>query len=268
MVDVEAVEEGENIASHVELVEENKVEEVEEEEVEEKKEEPFNEKETFIYMNQYKSLKRKLKTLLFEQECFNEDLRKSQRKLLRVTRDKSFLLDRLLQYEEAEVSSSDEEDTDSSSDQEGPLQRHWSPPKTSSSHSKPAKSSKKKPSSSENISSKKLSSHQGSNSGEKVRCRKSENGRQCSKLVSTKVRSGICYAHRQQMSSTGSKSKLTPSTKTKSSKSEHSQKPAKSKSQSTPKSTGGKDVFQMREALKPGSIEEEEDDELVIDLPE
>jgi len=269
MVDVETVEEADNIPNNEELVDVKEEEEEELVEEEEKKEDDFNEEETYMYMNQYKNLKRKLKTLLFEQECFHEDLRKSQRKLLRVSRDKSFLLDRLLQYEEPECSSSDEDNTDSSSEEEGPLQRYSSPPKPSV-HSKPAKSTKKKTASSESASSKKLAAHQGTNSGEKVRCRKTENGRQCSKLVSTKVRSGICYAHRQQMSNAGSKTKVTSSSKTKSSagKSDHTQKPSKSKSSShAPKSTGGKDVYQMREALQPGSMEDEDDD-LVIDLPE
>ncbi|XP_070572377.1 INO80 complex subunit E-like [Ptychodera flava] len=67
------------------------------------------------YKQKYKTLKRKLKYLVYEQECFNEELKKAQRKLLKVSRDKSFLLDRLLQYEQIEDSSSDSDDTDSSS---------------------------------------------------------------------------------------------------------------------------------------------------------
>uniref|UniRef100_A0A3Q3KGW5 INO80 complex subunit E N-terminal domain-containing protein n=1 Tax=Monopterus albus TaxID=43700 RepID=A0A3Q3KGW5_MONAL len=51
------------------------------------------------YKRKYKNLKRKLKFLVYEQECFQEELRRAQRKLLKVSRDKSFLLDRLLQYE-------------------------------------------------------------------------------------------------------------------------------------------------------------------------
>ncbi|XP_077995834.1 uncharacterized protein LOC144449203 [Glandiceps talaboti] len=67
------------------------------------------------YKQKYKTLKRKLKYLLYEQECFREELKKCQRKLLKVSRDKSFLLDRLLQYEQIEDSSSESEDTMSSS---------------------------------------------------------------------------------------------------------------------------------------------------------
>ncbi|CAH1800600.1 unnamed protein product, partial [Owenia fusiformis] len=72
------------------------------------------------YKVKYKALKRKLKFLVFEQECFMEELRKAQRKLLKVSRDKSFLLDRLLQYEAVEDSTSDSDATGSSdSDGEG-----------------------------------------------------------------------------------------------------------------------------------------------------
>ncbi|XP_002731337.1 uncharacterized protein LOC100375506 [Saccoglossus kowalevskii] len=67
------------------------------------------------YKQKYKSLKRKLKFLIYEQECFQEELRKTQRKLLKVSRDKSFLLDRLVQYEEINDSSSDSDETLSSS---------------------------------------------------------------------------------------------------------------------------------------------------------
>ena len=40
----------------------------------------------------YRSLKRKLRCLLYEQECFQEELRRLQRKLLRVNRDKRYKL--------------------------------------------------------------------------------------------------------------------------------------------------------------------------------
>lgn len=92
------------------------------------------------YRAQYLSLKKKLKyliyvcfwtnclllppTLLFtvsvnilqENECFQDALRSSQKRLLKVTRDRSFLLDRLLQYEKPDSSSSESEDTESSDD--------------------------------------------------------------------------------------------------------------------------------------------------------
>uniref|UniRef100_A0AAX7TAK1 INO80 complex subunit E N-terminal domain-containing protein n=1 Tax=Astatotilapia calliptera TaxID=8154 RepID=A0AAX7TAK1_ASTCA len=60
-----------------------------------------------------------------EQECFQEELRRAQRKLLKVSRDKSFLLDRLLQYERVDEDSSDSEATVSSenSEGEGPRER-------------------------------------------------------------------------------------------------------------------------------------------------
>ncbi|XP_055067378.2 INO80 complex subunit E isoform X2 [Misgurnus anguillicaudatus] len=70
------------------------------------------------YKRKYKNLKRKLKFLVYEQECFQEELRRAQRKLLKVSRDKSFLLDRLLQYERVDEESSDSEAT-VSSDSEG-----------------------------------------------------------------------------------------------------------------------------------------------------
>uniref|UniRef100_T1J6I1 INO80 complex subunit E N-terminal domain-containing protein n=1 Tax=Strigamia maritima TaxID=126957 RepID=T1J6I1_STRMM len=61
------------------------------------------------YGQRYRNLKRKLKFLIYENECFQEELRKGQRKLLKV-----FLLDRLLQYERVEDSSSDSDATVSS----------------------------------------------------------------------------------------------------------------------------------------------------------
>ncbi|CAL9705518.1 unnamed protein product [Knipowitschia caucasica] len=71
------------------------------------------------YKRKYKTLKRKLKFLVYEQECFQEELRRAQRKLLKVSRDKSFLLDRLLQYERVDEDSSDSEATVSSDNSEG-----------------------------------------------------------------------------------------------------------------------------------------------------
>ncbi|KAM8961638.1 INO80 complex subunit E isoform 2-T2 [Pelodytes ibericus] len=73
------------------------------------------------YKRRYKNLKRKLKFLIYEQECFQEELRRAQRKLLKVSRDKSFLLDRILLYENVDDDSSDSDLTASSenSDTEG-----------------------------------------------------------------------------------------------------------------------------------------------------
>ncbi|XP_019559657.1 alpha-protein kinase 1 [Aedes albopictus] len=68
------------------------------------------------YKTQYNTLKKKLKYLLYENEFFQENLRTSQRRLLKVTRDRSFLLDRLLQYEKTDLTSSESEDTESSDD--------------------------------------------------------------------------------------------------------------------------------------------------------
>uniref|UniRef100_UPI003590188A INO80 complex subunit E n=1 Tax=Myxine glutinosa TaxID=7769 RepID=UPI003590188A len=66
------------------------------------------------YRKKYKNLKRKLRLVIYEQECFQDELRKAQRKLLKVSRDKSFLLDRLLQYENMDDTSTDSEATLSS----------------------------------------------------------------------------------------------------------------------------------------------------------
>ncbi|KAM8779647.1 INO80 complex subunit E isoform 1-T1 [Rhynchonycteris naso] len=70
------------------------------------------------YKKKYRNLKRKLKFLIYEHECFQEELRKAQRKLLKVSRDKSFLLDRLLQYENVDEDSSDSDATVSSDNSE------------------------------------------------------------------------------------------------------------------------------------------------------
>lgn len=54
---------------------------------------------------------------LQENECFQEALRSTQRKLLKVNRDKSFLLDRLLQYEKVDASFSESDETESSDEE-------------------------------------------------------------------------------------------------------------------------------------------------------
>lgn len=70
------------------------------------------------YYTKYKELKRRTKMLIYEHESFSEELRKSQQKLLKICRDKSFLLDRLLQYENVDhLSSSDSDLTDVSGDE-------------------------------------------------------------------------------------------------------------------------------------------------------
>jgi len=200
------------------------------------------------YKGKYRNLKRKLKCLLYEQECFHEELRKFQRKCLRVNRDKSFLLDRLLQYEQP-VLSSDDENT-SSSDEEVE-------------HVKKMNAAKNK-----NKTSKGQTSKSSLNiAGAKVRCRRVENGKQCPKLVSIKVKSGICYAHRQQLSAQKQGSSKSSDTKT----------PPKVKSEKhgAKQGGGGKDIGQIREAMEANARLEnsspgvygEEDDDLVIDLP-
>lgn len=55
---------------------------------------------------------------LKENEIFQKTLKTTQRKLLRASRDKTVLLDRLVQYERIELSSSDDELTESSDDGE------------------------------------------------------------------------------------------------------------------------------------------------------
>lgn len=80
------------------------------------------------YKRRYRALKRRLKLLLYEQECFQEELRRAQRKLLKVSRDKSYLLDRLLQYENVDDDSSDSEATASSDNSDGEGAKGAEPP--------------------------------------------------------------------------------------------------------------------------------------------
>ena len=49
-----------------------------------------------------------------ENECFKSELRRTQGQYLQVDRDNNFLLERLMQHENFESSSSDSEATDSS----------------------------------------------------------------------------------------------------------------------------------------------------------
>ncbi|KAB0795074.1 hypothetical protein PPYR_11913 [Photinus pyralis] len=66
---------------------------------------------------QYKFLKRKFRHLIYENEAFRVALRAAQKRLLTVTRDRNFLLDRLLQHEKID-SSSESDETESSDDQD------------------------------------------------------------------------------------------------------------------------------------------------------
>ncbi|XP_067639072.1 uncharacterized protein [Eurosta solidaginis] len=69
------------------------------------------------YKTQYRYLKRKLKFLIYENEFFQDALRSNQRRLLKVSRDRAFLLDRLLQHEKPENTSSESDETASSADE-------------------------------------------------------------------------------------------------------------------------------------------------------
>ncbi|XP_017053705.1 INO80 complex subunit E isoform X2 [Drosophila ficusphila] len=66
------------------------------------------------FKERYKNLKKKLKFLIYENEYFQDLLHTNQRRLLKVSRDRTFLLDRLLLYEKPAKDSSDSDATDSS----------------------------------------------------------------------------------------------------------------------------------------------------------
>lgn len=61
--------------------------------------------------------------LFQENEFFQDALRSNQRRLLKVSRDRAFLLDRLLQYEQPENSSTESDETEESSDDDLPKDR-------------------------------------------------------------------------------------------------------------------------------------------------
>lgn len=75
-----------------------------------------------LYRNSHNKKEKEIPILLLlfyfqENECFQNVLKTSQRKLLKASRDKHFLLDRLLEYEKPVFSdSSDGEATESSDD--------------------------------------------------------------------------------------------------------------------------------------------------------
>lgn len=60
---------------------------------------------------------------LQENEFLADTLRTSQHKFLKVAKDRSFLLDRLLQYEKPDMSSSESNDDTDSSDDEVPVNK-------------------------------------------------------------------------------------------------------------------------------------------------
>ncbi|EDW61110.1 uncharacterized protein [Drosophila virilis] len=73
------------------------------------------------YKERYRNLKRKLKFLIYENEYFQDLLHTNQRRLLKVSRDRSFLIDRLLLYEKPAKDSSDSDATDSSNSDVEPM---------------------------------------------------------------------------------------------------------------------------------------------------
>ncbi|XP_075438470.1 INO80 complex subunit E, partial [Ascaphus truei] len=99
------------------------------------------------YKRKYKNLKRKLKFLIYEQECFQEELRRAQRKLLKVSRDKSFLLDRIVQYENVDEDSSDSDVTASSENSDAETGRALSTPTAKRKRSPPTGPASPSPSS-------------------------------------------------------------------------------------------------------------------------
>jgi len=68
------------------------------------------------YKDKYRNLKRKLKFLIYENECFSMEIRNMEKRLLRVLKDRTFLLDILTQHENGspEFDSTDNDMTDSS----------------------------------------------------------------------------------------------------------------------------------------------------------
>lgn len=69
-----------------------------------------------------------------ENEFFQESLQTNQRKLLKVCKDKSFLLDRLLQYEKPEGTGSETDETESSEDDKETKRRKINEAGTSNAH--------------------------------------------------------------------------------------------------------------------------------------
>ncbi|KAL1244017.1 INO80 complex subunit [Trichinella spiralis] len=59
----------------------------------------------------YRKLKRRFKMLVFENEGYHEELRNLQRRLLKLTRDKNFIMERLLYFERPSDSSDDSDVT-------------------------------------------------------------------------------------------------------------------------------------------------------------
>nr|CAG4642238.1 EOG090X0LZH [Eurycercus lamellatus] len=69
-----------------------------------------------MYKDKYRNLKRKLKFLIYENECFSSEIRNMEKRLLMILKDRTFLLDMLTQHENGSPAfeSSDDDMTDSS----------------------------------------------------------------------------------------------------------------------------------------------------------
>uniref|UniRef100_A0A182W4W0 INO80 complex subunit E N-terminal domain-containing protein n=1 Tax=Anopheles minimus TaxID=112268 RepID=A0A182W4W0_9DIPT len=83
-------------------------------------EDDSDEDESVVYVTDFKELytelKKNLKMLIKENVYYKEILRTSQNRLLKITRDRSFLLDRLEKYQQVDRSSSDSDVTVDSDD--------------------------------------------------------------------------------------------------------------------------------------------------------
>uniref|UniRef100_A0A914HAT5 Uracil-DNA glycosylase-like domain-containing protein n=1 Tax=Globodera rostochiensis TaxID=31243 RepID=A0A914HAT5_GLORO len=75
----------------------------------------------------YRDLKKKFKYLVYENEYYQEELRNLQRKLLKLSRDKNFLLDRLGQYEQLSESSDDSDASTKTLEERGVVKQKKKP---------------------------------------------------------------------------------------------------------------------------------------------
>uniref|UniRef100_A0A0R3RGS7 INO80 complex subunit E n=1 Tax=Elaeophora elaphi TaxID=1147741 RepID=A0A0R3RGS7_9BILA len=93
-----------------------------EEEEEDVQQRPLTAKE------EYRELKHRFKFLVYENECYQEELRNLQRKLLKLSRDKNFLLDRLLLYEKLSDSSDESDSSVKTVEEKAPPKKKARPP--------------------------------------------------------------------------------------------------------------------------------------------
>ncbi|KAI3413502.1 hypothetical protein GPALN_010992 [Globodera pallida] len=77
--------------------------------------------------HKYRDLKKKFKYLVYENEYYQEELRNLQRKLLKLSRDKNFLLDRLGQYEQLSESSDDSDASTKTLEERGVVKQKKKP---------------------------------------------------------------------------------------------------------------------------------------------